>query len=110
MGVRQASARSAALDVLADRDYFDGQGLLACAGIGVTPYVSKLLTSGSKVEGCFGKQGFGYRANDDMNLKRGNRGPPAEPKASGWSSVNRRRRSVASTRRAARLVADAASP
>jgi len=29
-----------ALDVLADRGYFDGEEVLACEAIGVTPYVS----------------------------------------------------------------------
>ena len=37
-----------ALDVLADRGYFKGEEVLACEPLGVTPYVPKPLTSGSK--------------------------------------------------------------
>src|SRR5271169_2816080 len=55
-----------ALDVLADRGYFDGEEVLACEGIGVTPYVPKPLTSGSKAKGRFGKQDFVYLADDDV--------------------------------------------
>ena len=39
-----------ALGVLADRGYFDGEEVLACEAIGVTPYVPKPLTSGSKAK------------------------------------------------------------
>jgi hypothetical protein len=35
-------------------------------GIGVTPYVPKPLTSGSKAKGRFGKQDFVYLADDDV--------------------------------------------
>ena len=55
-----------ALDVLADRGYFDGEEVLVCEGIGVTPYVPKPLTSGSKAKGRFGKQDFVYLADDDV--------------------------------------------
>ena len=55
-----------ALDVLADRGYFDGEEVLACQGIGVTPYVPKPLTSGSKAKGRFGKQDFVYLADADV--------------------------------------------
>ncbi len=55
-----------ALDVLADRGYFDSEEVLACQGIGVTPYVPKPLTSGSKAKGRFGKQDFVYLADDDV--------------------------------------------
>jgi transposase len=54
-----------ALDVLADRGYFKGEEVLACAPLGVTPYVPKPLTSGAKAKGRFGKQDFVYRAEDD---------------------------------------------
>ncbi len=65
---RQAKAAMGlqALDVLADRGYFDGKEVLACEGIGVTPYVPKPLTSGSKAKGRFGKQDFVYLADDDV--------------------------------------------
>jgi hypothetical protein len=55
-----------ALGVLADRGYFDGEEVLVCEGIGVTPYVPKPLTSGSKAKGRFGKQDFVYLADDDV--------------------------------------------
>jgi hypothetical protein len=44
-----------ALDVLADRGYFKGEEVLACEPLGVTPYVPKPLTSGSKAAGRFSK-------------------------------------------------------
>jgi transposase len=54
------------LDVLADRGYFSGEEVLACEPLGVTPYVPKPLTSGSKAKGRFGKQDFVYLADDDV--------------------------------------------
>ena len=53
------------LEVLADRGYFSGEEVLACEPLGVTPYVPKPLTSGSKAKGRFGKQDFVYRPEDD---------------------------------------------
>src|SRR6185369_4258510 len=53
------------LEVLADRGYFSGEEVLACEPLGVTPYVPKPLTSGSKAKGRFGKQDFIYRPEDD---------------------------------------------
>ena len=53
------------LDVLADRGYFSGDEVLL-AILGVTPYVPKPLTSGSKAKGRFGKQDFVYSAVDDV--------------------------------------------
>ena len=58
--------RLKALDLLADRGHFDGEEVLACEGIGVTPYMPKPLTSGSKAKGRFGKQDFVYLADDDV--------------------------------------------
>jgi transposase len=55
-----------ALDLRADRGHFDGEEVLACEGIGVTPYMPKPLTSGSKAKGRFGKQDFVYLADDDV--------------------------------------------
>jgi hypothetical protein len=55
----------AVLDALADRGYFKGEEVLACEPLGVTPYVPKPLTSGSKAKGRFGKQDFIYIAEDD---------------------------------------------
>jgi transposase len=65
-GQAKAAMGLQALDVLADRGYFDGKEVLACEGIGVTPYVPKPLTSGSKAKGRFGKQDFVYLADDDV--------------------------------------------
>jgi len=65
-GQAKAAMGLQALDVLADRGYFDGKEVLACEGIGVTPYVPKPLTSGAKAKGRFGKQDFVYVADDDV--------------------------------------------
>jgi transposase len=54
-----------ALDVLADRGYFSGEEILACEGMGVTPYVPKPFTSGAKAHGRFGKQDFVYLPDED---------------------------------------------
>ena len=65
-GQAKAAMGADTLDVLADRGYFDSEEVLACGGIGVTPYVPKPLTSGSKAKGRFGKQDFVYLAGDDV--------------------------------------------
>src|ERR1019366_862986 len=64
-GQAKAAMGVEALDVLADRGYFSGEEVLACEPLGVTPYVPKPLTSGSKAKGRFGKQDFVYVAEDD---------------------------------------------
>ena len=64
-GQAKAAMGVEALDVLADRGYFEGEEVLACEPLGVTPYVPKPLTSGAKAEGRFGKQDFVYIAEDD---------------------------------------------
>jgi transposase len=56
----KAAMGADALQVLADRGYFSGEQVLACEGLGVTPYVPKPLTSGAKAAGRFGKQDFVY--------------------------------------------------
>jgi hypothetical protein len=43
------------LDVIADRGYFDGQEILACAEAGITVTLPKPMTSGAKAEGRFGQ-------------------------------------------------------
>ena len=53
------------LTVLADRGYFDGEQIRACEQAGISAFVPKPLTSGSKAEGRFGKQDFVYIAQDD---------------------------------------------
>jgi transposase len=53
------------LTVVADRGYFKGEEILACQEAGITAFVPKPLTSGSKADGRFGKQDFVYIAKDD---------------------------------------------
>jgi transposase len=65
-GQAKAAMGTDRLDVLADRGYFDSEEVLACEPLGVTPYVPKPLTSGSKAKGRFGKQDFVYVADDDV--------------------------------------------
>jgi transposase len=54
------------LDVIADRGYFDGQEILACAEAGITVTLPKPVTSGAKAEGRFGKQDFVYLPEQDV--------------------------------------------
>ena len=54
------------LDVIADRGYFDGQVILACAEAGITVTLPKPMTSGAKAEGRFGKQDFIYLPEQDV--------------------------------------------
>jgi transposase len=69
MGAQAKAAMGVeSLDVLADRGYFSGEEVLACEPLGVTPYVPKPLTSGSKAKGRFGKQDFVYRPETDTYL------------------------------------------
>jgi transposase len=65
-GAAKDAMGAEALDVLADRGYFDGEEVLACQGLGVTPYVPKPLTSGAKADGRFGKQDFVYEPDGDV--------------------------------------------
>lgn len=46
------------LEALADRGYFSGEQIKACAAIGVTPLVPKPLTSNAKADGRFSKDDF----------------------------------------------------
>ncbi|SPJ15468.1 transposase [Burkholderiales bacterium] len=54
------------LEVVADRGYFRSAEILECEQAGITPYVPKPLTSGSKADGRFGKQDFIYLAKEDQ--------------------------------------------
>jgi transposase len=65
-GAAKDAMGAEALEVLADRGYFDGEEVLACQGRGVTPYVPKPLTSGAKADGRFGKQDFVYEPEGDV--------------------------------------------
>ncbi len=53
------------LNVIADRGYFNGDEILACEEAGVTPYVSKPMTSEAKAHGRFDKSDFVYDAQTD---------------------------------------------
>jgi transposase len=65
-GAAKDAMGAEALEVLADRGYFDGEEVLACQGLGVTPYVPKPLTSGAKANGRYGKQDFVYEPQGDV--------------------------------------------
>jgi transposase len=65
-GEAKAAMGLEALDVVADRGYFNGEEVLACEALGVTPYVPKPLTSGAKAKGRFGKQDFVYVPGSDV--------------------------------------------
>ena len=64
-GAAKEAMGAGALDVLADRGYFDGEEVLACEVAGASPYVPKPLTSGAKADGRFGKQDFIYLPDEN---------------------------------------------
>jgi transposase len=64
-GQAKAAMGTEGLEVLADRGYFDGEEILACEALGVTPYVPKPLTSNAKADGRFDKQDFVYLPEED---------------------------------------------
>ncbi len=53
------------LDVIADRGYFAGDEILACAQAGIRVTLPKPMTSGAKADGRFGKQDFAYLPEQD---------------------------------------------
>src|SRR5262245_51242690 len=53
------------LEAVADRGYYHGEEIKACADAGITVTLPKPSTSGAKSEGRFGKQDFAYLADDD---------------------------------------------
>jgi transposase len=55
-----------ALDVIADRGYFDGDEILACERTNITVTLPKPLRSGAKARGRFGKQDFVYLPEQDV--------------------------------------------
>jgi transposase len=55
-----------ALDVVADRGYYEGGEIMACEQAGITVTLPKPMTSGAKAAGRFGKQDFIYVAADDV--------------------------------------------
>ena len=66
MGVSaQQATRCTEITILADRGYFSGDQVLACAGTGVLPCVPKTLTSSSAKRGLFTRRDFLYDAAND---------------------------------------------
>src|SRR3977135_2728990 len=59
---------SETIEVIADRGYYAGEEIKACEDAGITVYIPKILPSGAKAEGRFGKQDFVYVAKDDVYL------------------------------------------
>ena len=55
----------AELTAIADRGYYKGEDILLCEQKGVVPMVPKILTSGAKADGRFGKQDFVYLPEQD---------------------------------------------
>ena len=62
----KAVLRAERLDAVADRGYFNGEEILACAQAGITVTLPKPMTSGAKAEGRFGKQDFVYQPEEDV--------------------------------------------
>jgi transposase len=67
LAAREAMSKKR-LRVLADRGYYNGPQIKACADAGVTPLVPKPMTSNPKAQGRFGKDDFIYIAKDDEYL------------------------------------------
>jgi transposase len=53
------------LDVVADRGYFRGPEIKACADAGITTYLPKPQTSGNAAKGLYGKRDFIYQPESD---------------------------------------------
>lgn len=53
------------MDVLADKGYFKGSEILACANEGITTYIPKTDTSGKQGKGMFVRRDFKYIEEDD---------------------------------------------
>ena len=56
-----------ALEAVADRGYFDGNEILACAEANITVILPKPMTSGAKADGRFGTQDFAYLPDQDAH-------------------------------------------
>lgn len=67
---KQAKAALAveSLDVLADRGYHSGEGILACETAGITTILPRPLTSGNRGKGRFVKQDFRYMVEQDVYI------------------------------------------
>ncbi|NIP13660.1 MAG: IS1182 family transposase [Pseudomonadales bacterium] len=67
-GKAREALETEALDVVADRGYFDSEEILACEQAGITVTLPKPMTSGVTARGRFGKQDFRYRADEDVYI------------------------------------------
>ena len=54
------------LEAVADRGYYHGEEILACAAADITVTLPKPMTSSAKAEGRFGKQDFVYLPDEDV--------------------------------------------
>jgi transposase len=54
------------LEAVADRGYYSGEEIKACADAGIEVTLPKPMTSGAKSDGRFGKQNFAYLADEDV--------------------------------------------
>ncbi|HLE03679.1 MAG TPA: transposase, partial [Anaerolineales bacterium] len=54
-----------AIDVVADRGYYDGKEVKACLQEGITPYIEKPNTSANRKRGLFTKEDFRYDPDQD---------------------------------------------
>ena len=54
------------IEAIADKGYFKSEEILACEEAGITPTVSKPLTSGSSAKGRFDRADFVYDADKDV--------------------------------------------
>jgi len=64
----KAALETDALEVVADRGYFNGEEILACDKADITVTLPKPLTSNNRVKGRFVKQDFRYVAADDVYI------------------------------------------
>lgn len=54
------------IEAIADKGYFKSEEILACETAGITPTVSKPLTSGASAKGRFDRADFAYNADKDV--------------------------------------------
>ena len=65
-GLVQHTLQQDEIKVLADRGYYKGRAIKDCYDAGIKVLVPKILTSGSKAAGRFGKQDFRYEVAADQ--------------------------------------------
>lgn len=70
----KAAMGAKALTAIADRGYYSGDEVVACEAAGITPIVSKPMTSGARFEGRFDKEDFIFdAATDEYRCPAGSR-------------------------------------